>query len=134
MIGPRPVKLTARQEKEAYAAVTERDGGRCVRCGRFGTVQRDHRQGRNAYNTVPSNLQCLCPPCHLWRTDNFREAVVTGFAVSRHSRPELWPAWRVGVGWVQYFDTADENGNWWQAISQEMAEFIMSNGGRPDGD
>lgn len=124
MIGPRPAKLTMKQEQDAYRIVTDRDQGRCQRCGRYGTVQRDHRQGRDAYNTVPSNLQCLCPDCHRWKTDNPVAAILEGFTVSRWSRPELWPAWRVDVGWVLY----DDNGGW-QEISQATADLLMNGEG-----
>ncbi|HWU31027.1 MAG TPA: HNH endonuclease signature motif containing protein [Microbacterium sp.] len=123
MIGQRPVKLTAAQEKHAYEVATERDGGRCQRCGRVGTVERDHRQGRDAYNTVPSNLQCLCPGCHRWKTEHPQQAILDGFGVSRWARPTLWPAWRVAVGWVLY---DDEGG--WQEISQATADLLMNGG------
>lgn len=123
MIGPRPVKLTPRQERESYAIVTERDQGRCQRCGRFGPVERDHRQNRDAYNTVPSNLQCLCRSCHQWKTENPVAAILEGFAVSRYARPELWPAWRYDVGWVIYDDTGG-----WQEISQATADLLMNGG------
>ncbi len=129
MIGPRPVKLTPRQEREAYKIVTERDQGRCQRCGKPGPVERDHRQGRDAYNTVPSNLQCLGSAfgcgCHKWVTEHPQEAMRDGFTVPRWARPELWPAFRFGVGWVIY----DDHGGW-QEISESTAEFIMTSGGR----
>ncbi len=136
MIGPRPVKLTARQEREAYAAVTVRDKGRCVRCGSSGPVERDHRQNRTAYNTVVSNLQLLggvfgCG-CHQWKTEHPAAAVLEGFAVLRSgfARPALWPGFRFDAGWVIYFDAPDDDGNWWQEISESTAEFMMSGGGR----
>lgn len=128
MIGQRPVKLTPKQEKDAYRIVTERDGDRCQRCGRFGRVERDHRQGRNAYNTVPSNLQCLGAAiggcgCHKWITEHPEDAIAEGFTVPRWARPELWPAYRFGVGWVIY----DDDGGW-REISQATADFIMNGG------
>lgn len=129
MIGQRPVKLTKAQEREAYRVVTARDKGRCVRCGTTDVTHRDHRQNRDAYNTVPSNLQLLCAlTCHPWKTENPGLAILEGFAVSRWSRPELWPAWRIDVGWVQYFDTPDADGNWWQPISQATADLLMNGG------
>lgn len=131
-VGQRPVKLTPRQEKESYAAVTMRDGFLCVRCGKLGRVDRDHRQNRDAYNTVPSNLQCLGSAfgcgCHKWKTENPSAAFSEGFAVPRYARPELWPAWRFDVGWVLYFDEADADGNWWQEISQTTADLLMNGG------
>lgn len=124
MIGPRPVKLTPTQEKHAYEIVTTRDRGQCQRCGRFGPVDRDHRQNRDAYNTVPSNLQCLGSDrgcgCHRWKTENPSAAILEGFSVSRWSRPELWPAWRYEVGWVLY-----DNDGGWQEISQATADLLM---------
>ncbi len=126
-------KLTARQEREAYAAATERDQGRCQRCGRTGPTDRDHRQGRDAYNTTPANLQLLggafgCR-CHLWKTENPAQAIEAGFSVPRWADPLEWPAWRFGVGWALYFEAPDADGNWWRAISEEEAMAIM---GRPD--
>ena len=128
MIGPRPVKLTARQEKEAYEQVTARDKGRCVRCGSGGVTQRDHRQNRDAYNTVPSNLQLLCVSCHVWKTTHPDKAIYEGFGVSRWSRPELWPAWRIDAGWVLYLDKPDADGRWWQPISHATADLLMNGG------
>ncbi|MEJ6554054.1 HNH endonuclease signature motif containing protein [Microbacterium esteraromaticum] len=128
MIGQRPVKLTPKQEKYAYAAATARDKGRCQRCGSHGVTHRDHRQNRDAYNTTPANLQLLCVECHQWKTDNHVAAILEGFAVSRWSRPQVWPAWRIDVGWVQYFDTPDADGNWWQRISQATADLLMNGG------
>lgn len=126
MIGQRPVKLTKAQEREAYRVATERDKGRCQRCGSNGVTHRDHRQGRDAYNTTPANLQLLCVECHQWKTDNLKVACLKGFAVSQWHRPELWPARRIDVGWVQYFDAPDENGKWWQGISQATADLLMN--------
>lgn len=127
MIGQRPVKLTPKQEREAYRVVTERDQGRCQRCGKPGPVDRDHRQGRNAYNTVPSNLQCLGSDfgcgCHRFKTEHPHLALLEGFTVPRWARPELWPAWRFGVGWVTY----DDDGGW-QEITESTAHMLMNGG------
>lgn len=132
MIGPKVPKLTAAQEREAYAAVTERDKGVCVRCGQPGPTERDHRQNRDPFNTVPSNLQLLGGPfecgCHKWKTENPAAAVLEGFAVPSWARPELWPAWRHDVGWVLYFDTPDSDGAWWKQISQPTADLLMNGG------
>jgi hypothetical protein len=130
VITPKRPKLTERQEKEAYAAVTLRDQGRCVRCGAAGPVERDHRQNRDAYNTVVSNLQLLGGPfgcgCHLFKTEHPAAAVLEGFAVPRWARPEVWPAWRFDVGgWVIYLDGPDEDGKWWQEIKQSTADLLM---------
>lgn len=118
MIGQRPSKLTAKQEREAYAAATERDKGRCVRCGTNATTHRDHRQNRDAYNTTVANLQLLCAlVCHPWKTANPDAAMRAGFAVSRFADPATVPAYRFGVGWVLYLDAPDADGNWWRKVA-----------------
>lgn len=124
MIGQRPVKLTARQERTAYAICTERDRGQCQKCGRYGPTDRDHRQNRTAFNTTPANLQLLggdfgCG-CHRWKTENPLDAARTGFAVPRWADPLEWPAFRVGVGWVRYHDTPVA-GRWWTSITEAEA-------------
>jgi hypothetical protein len=131
MIGPKRVKLTPKEERAAYKAVTIRDQGTCVRCGKPGPVERDHRQNRDPFNTVPSNLQCLggdfgCG-CHRWKTENPEQARWEGFAVSRWDRPELWPAYRFGVGWVIYYDEPVD-GKWWREITETTAHMLMKGG------
>ena len=129
MIGQKRPKLTARQEREAYAAVTERDGGQCQRCGIYGQCDRDHRQNRDAWNTTPANLQLLGSAfgcgCHKWKTENPAEAVRTGFAVPRGAAPSGWPARRYGIGWVLYFDEPDVEGEWWERITNAHAARLM---------
>ena len=119
MIGQRREKLTARQERESYASTTERDKGRCTRCGTNAPTHRDHRQNRDAYNTVPSNLQLLCAlVCHPWKTANPEAAMREVFAVSRFAPdPSAVPAFRFGVGWVLYFNAPDDDGNWWRTVT-----------------
>lgn len=127
MIGPKVPKPTKAQERAAYEAVTERDPV-CVRCGKHG-IQRDHRKNRSqGGRTVPSNLQGLCHICHSWKTTNPADAVLEGFAVPGWAHPDLWPAWRVGVGWVVYFDAPVE-GLWWREISESTATLLMEGGG-----
>lgn len=106
MIGPKSPKPSKAEEREAYRIVTERDL-LCVRCGDYG-VERDHRKNRSqGGRTVPSNLQGLCPVCHLWKTTHPARALELGFAVPSYARPELWPAWRYRIGFVLY----DDEGN-----------------------
>lgn len=133
MIGPRLPKQTEREKRAAYNLVTQRDKGICVRCGSTGPTERDHRQNRDPFNTVPSNLQLLGGPfgcgCHLWKTENPEEAMRTGFSVPSWERPELWPAWRVDVGgFVLYFDGPDEYGRLWRGITQATADLLMNGG------
>ena len=125
MIGPKRPKQTAREEREAYAAVTARDPW-CVRCGAAG-IQRDHRKNRSQGGlTVPSNLQGLCGSCHSFKTLNPSAAVLEGFAVPGWGRPEFWPAWRVDVGsWVVYFDVPDSRGRWWDEVTESTADLLM---------
>ena len=72
-------------------AVFERDGWRCVQCGRVGRLEADHitplqrEPGQDPYD--PNGLQSLCRGCHVEKT-------------SRENRRELTPAelaWRVLV-------------------------------------
>lgn len=125
MIGPKEPKPTAREEREAYAAVTVRDPW-CVRCGAAG-IQRDHRKNRSQGGlTVPSNLQGLCGSCHRFKTLNPAAAVLEGYAVPGWGRPEFWPAWRVDVGsWVVYFDVPDSRGRWWDEVTESTADLLM---------
>lgn len=133
MIGPKRVKLTARQERDAYRDVTARDREMCVRCGSTGPTERDHRQNRDPFNTVPSNLQLLggafgCG-CHQWKTEHPTLALLEGFTVPRSQRPELWPAWRADVqSWVIYFDAPDADGKWWREITHTTADLLMRGG------
>lgn len=127
VIGQRRLKLTARQEREAYDIVTYRDRGRCQRCGHYDPtgMQRDHRQGRDAYNTIPANLHLLGGPgacdCHRWVTEHPREAMEQGFTVSRWADPATVPAYRFGVGWVLYLNEPDTDGNWWRKVDDPNA-------------
>ena len=49
--------------------ILDRQDGKCNKCGIVDwmgmpiTLQLEHIDG-NAFNTVPSNLECLCPNCH----------------------------------------------------------------------
>lgn len=127
MIAPKTPKPSATDEKAAYDLATERDKERCVRCGAYG-IQRDHRQNRQSGNTVITNLQGLCPTCHLWKTEHPEAAIAEGFAVPRWARPEWWPAYRWGIGWVFYLTEADSFGRWWTEITESTATLLMTSG------
>ena len=129
MIGQKRPKLTRTQERAAYDAATARDSvngvEQCQKCGRFGPCDRDHRQGRDPFNTTPANLQLLggafgCG-CHVWKTENPADAIKAGFTVPSWGDPSEWPAWRFGGGWVIYFDEPDVEGRWWREISESEA-------------
>tara|TARA_R110002020_G_scaffold335482_2_gene550625 strand:- start:4450 stop:4845 length:396 start_codon:yes stop_codon:yes gene_type:complete len=131
MIAPKTPKPTPAEERAAYETVTERDQGRCVRCGAYGTVHRDHRQNRSQGGlTVVSNLQCLCVLDHKWATENPAAALEEGFACPSYAHPSFWPAYRFGAGWVILFDRPDANGDWWAEISEVTADLLMERGGR----
>ena len=136
-LGLKRPKLTRKQEQDAYDAVThKRDQGQCQRCGFRGPVDRDHRRGRDPFNTVPSNLQLLGSSkavggcgCHEWKTGNVAEAIRTGYTVPKHGDPAEWPAYRIWDGWVRYYDEPDERGRWWKPITeQEAREYLEEQG------
>jgi len=125
VIGPKVPRPSKAQERAAYQAATTRDDDRCVRCGVFG-VQRDHRKNRSQGGlTVPENIQCLCPDCHLFKTLSPAAAVLEGFAVPGWAHPELWPAYRHNTGWVIY------EGTGFRVITETTADLLM--GGAADG-
>ena len=53
------------------AAIRERDGGRCVQCGKPG-AEVDHITGSSS---DPDNLQLLCPDCHHAKTRQAMTAI-----------------------------------------------------------
>ena len=129
MIGQKRPKLTKRQERDAYAAATERDRGQCQRCGLIGQCDRDHRQNRDAWNTTPGNLQLLGSAfgcgCHRWKTEHPAEAERLGFSVPRWADPLTWPGFRASAGWVRYFDEPDEEGRWFELLTVDQAVALM---------
>ena len=134
VIGPKRTRLTKKQERDAYAAATERDSKdgheQCQMCGRFGPCDRDHRQNRDPFNTTPANLQLLGSSiggcgCHLVKTLNPALAVERGFTVPRWADPLTWPGFRYGVGWVRYFDEPDEAGRWLEPLTVDQAVALM---------
>jgi len=72
----RHTRLNARRWAATRRAAFERDGWRCVQCGRAGRLECDHIdrdwQG-DPYD--PANLQTLCRLCHIEKTrqENRRE-------------------------------------------------------------
>ena len=71
--------LNARRWATVRRQVFERDGYRCVMCGKAGRPECDHitpmqrEPGQNLYD--PNGLQTLCRPCHIEKTarENQRE-------------------------------------------------------------
>lgn len=133
MITPKPERATPAEERRAYALVTARDGGVCVRCRRGGDAQRDHRKNRSQGGlTVASNLQLLCLGCHTFKTENPAVAVREGFGVPGWPTvvPAEWPARRYvevlhGILhpiWVLYGD----GGGWVEISSAEARKRMAS--------
>ena len=66
------VRLHARRWAIVRRAVFERDGYRCVMCGRAGKLECDHvsplqrEPGQDPYD--PHGLQSLCRTCHIEKT------------------------------------------------------------------
>lgn len=108
MIEPKRPRPSKAEEADAYEAVTLRDKT-CVALSPecVGVPQRDHRQNRQAGNTVVANLQLLCVHHHGWKTEHPADAIYQGYAVSRYEDFREWPARRFGV-WVLYRD----DGTW----------------------
>ena len=73
------VRLRARRWAAVRRAVFERDGWRCVMCGKAGRLECDHitplerEPGQDVYD--PNGLQTLCRACHIAKTaaENRRE-------------------------------------------------------------
>lgn len=138
MIGPKRTPLTKAEERDAYETVTHRDAGTCQRCRRPGLhVERDHRQGRDAFNTTSANLQLLCGPfspsggCHAWKTEHPADALADGWTVPRHADPAEWPARRwlravfgLRAAWVLYRN----DGTWIEITEHEALERMGREG------
>ena len=73
--------LNARRWAAVRRAVFERDGWRCVECGRAGRLECDHitplerEPGQDPYN--PNNLQTLCRECHISKTASENQRPLT---------------------------------------------------------
>lgn len=63
-------KLNSRRWKLARREALDRDGWRCVKCGKAGRLQVDHiqplREGGDGYRL--DNLQAICVSCHIDKT------------------------------------------------------------------
>ena len=87
-------RLIARRWQAVRRAVFERDGYRCVECGRSGRLECDHitplkrEPGQDLYDV--NGLQSLCRRCHVEKT-------------ARENRREVTPAeaeWRALVAGI----------------------------------
>jgi 5-methylcytosine-specific restriction endonuclease McrA len=90
------------------AALYEREGGCCARCGggfhsRYMHVH--HRKLRSQGGADDEfNLVIICPRCHEWAHRNPRNAALAGWIVPSWANPAEWPAWRAHHG----------RADWWQ--------------------
>ena len=68
-------QLSSRPWQRLRLKIFERDGWRCVKCGRPGRLECDHKipldQGGDPWN--PANLQTLCRGCHIEKSRSERE-------------------------------------------------------------
>ena len=84
-------RLHARRWAAVRRFVFERDGWRCVECGRAGRLECDHvtalerEPGQNPFD--PNGLQTLCRECHIQKTAN----------ENRRERTPAERAWRALV-------------------------------------
>lgn len=95
------------------AAVYERDGHACARCGSGGPLTLQHRTGRGMGGSrdprinAPSNLITLCGSgttgCHGVVESTPRLSRLTGWAVARHDDPAEIPVQTLS-GWVKLTD------------------------------
>lgn len=99
-----------------------RDNNRCIRCN---TPSRMVVARKNGGPRTVTNMQTLCPRCREWRTQNPADAYTDGYLIPTYGSDNTWPGHRVGVGWVVYYDTADEHGDWWQTVSEDTAALLM---------
>jgi hypothetical protein len=90
MIGPRLVPISDAATKLAYKTATARNDGICELCRRQ-PGQRHHRQGRDPYNTVPSNLLLACLRCHSLIHSKPAWARERGYIVPSWSVPAEYP-------------------------------------------
>lgn len=83
---PKRTPQTVKDRNDAYQLATLRDMT-CVKCHR-GVPNRHHRQGRDRYNSIPSNLILLCGSgstgCHGEIHAHPAESRAHGFIVSSY--------------------------------------------------
>lgn len=63
----KPVRLKGKKLIALYRAAYERDGGHCVKCGRWiepGTIPHHKRHKSQGGSDTMENLETLCMECH----------------------------------------------------------------------
>lgn len=65
-IGHRSAGIHRREWRRLRRAIFERDGYRCVLCGRFGSLECDHIVAvEDGGTNDPDNLRTVCRDCHI---------------------------------------------------------------------
>ncbi len=129
MIAPKVPKIPKRIPVSREAEVKKRSGGMCEGCGKKPATNIHHRKYLSRGGTHDlENLLHLCGAgntsgCH-GKAHNGGEA--TGLSVWSWARSEAWPVKYRGR-WVQLFD-ARQGDDWFQPISQTIADFLMNEG------
>jgi 5-methylcytosine-specific restriction endonuclease McrA len=113
--------------EDVRAVVFDRDGGRCVLCGRPATDIDHHRADPTADINDPTNLRGLCAECHRNKTlANLRP-------IDPETEPVLWAKAKELEARVQAptpLRLSDDEIRWnksWQIISKERAAFSKAN-------
>ncbi len=93
----------------------DRDGQRCVRCpGGRQAQQLHHRRPRGMGSSSrgstnqPSNLICLCEPCHREIESNRAKAIAEGYIVGQALEPAVVPILMRGT-WYTLNDMGDKH-------------------------
>ncbi len=106
----RPVSEAGRPSRVTREAVEERDGGRCVVCGRGGLVHLHHRRpvraggSRNPDVHAASNLVCVCAGCHRRIHARPAWARAAGLLLTAGADPQAVPVRIRGRGLVRLSD------------------------------
>ena len=106
MTGQRRVRQSPAEVKAAYMVATARNDGICEVCG-LRDGQRHHRQGRDKFNTVPSNLMLACFICHGLIHAQVLKSLDIGHIVPDWARPDQYPLF-VGGRFVLRSDVGDD--------------------------
>ena len=89
--------LDSRRWQRLRLGIFERDGWRCVQCGRAGRLECDHKipldRGGDPYDRA--NLQTLCRGCHVAKTRAERERPDPERDAWRAKMRALLPTWTV---------------------------------------
>ncbi len=132
MIAQRRQKQSEAEKRRAYNQATARAGGVCELCGER-PGQRHHRQGRDPFNTVPSNLLLACFLCHAAIHAQPLKSLDLGHIVPGWARPSEYPLF-IGGRWVLRSDEEDREIDVFEADRRIDADWtgvsVASTGGQ----